>query len=910
MPTGLSADRAVRFCIQRTRRDARLARRRGRPIAEHHLRRLLERRLNGMADLFASDTGFVNAKAIGKGSRVTPHEFKSTFNLLTGNSPFPWQEALYERFVSDRPDNIPSSCNLPTGLGKTSVVALWLIALMNHPGRMPRRLVYVVNRRTVVDQTTVEVGKIRENLGKLPSLDPNFGNLAISTLRGQYADNREWSADPSRPAVICGTVDMIGSRLLFSGYGLGFKTRPLHAGFLGQDALIVHDEAHLEPAFQELIKSIEKEQRSGRFPDRWPIRVMELSATSREGGGSFGLTAEDHENEFVRQRIHAKKTLVFYPIADEKKQLADKLVELAMAHEQERRTVLIFVRTVDDLGKVVAKLPKDRTQQLTGTMRGRERELLVEDEKIFKRFLPDAEAPEETVYLVCTSAGEVGVNLSGDHLVCDLSPFESMAQRLGRVNRFGLRDDTRVDIVHPTSFDAKNEIDPAREKTLALLRSLEGNGSPEALGNLDRNLDPEMRRAAFSPQPEILLTSDILWDTWALTTISGKLPGRPPAAEYLHGKAEWEPPQTRIAWRDEVGEITGDLLNEYPPEELLESYPLKPHELLTDHTDRIFKTLGKLEPETDVPVWIVNDEGEISIKALSEIVADDKDDIAGATLLLPPQAGGLDEKGSFSSKPHDAALSYDVADAWQGEHGFMRKRDWQERGQEPPQIPPGMKLVQRIAFADDNDEDAPLKKTWHWFVRVLAADADVRSRKSYPLQPHLLEAKDACSCFVMNLRLEPELRDAVILAARCHDLGKDRERWQNGIGNYLYPQEKWAKSGKRLKRGEFSSYRHEFGSVLDVQKEEAFASLSPDMRDLVLHLIAAHHGRGRPHFNADECFDDNNDAQAARDLAIEAPRRFARLQRKYGRWGLAYLESLVRAADYEASQKAEEEGAK
>src|SRR5205823_12437346 len=122
---------------------------------------------------------------------------------------------------------------------------------------VPRRLVYVVNRRTVVDQTTDEVEKYRKKLTDAGIHEP----LAISTLRGQFADNREWSADPSLPAVICGTVDMIGSRLLFSGYGCGFKGKPLHAGFLGQDVLLVHDEAHLEPAFQDLLIAIEKEQK-------------------------------------------------------------------------------------------------------------------------------------------------------------------------------------------------------------------------------------------------------------------------------------------------------------------------------------------------------------------------------------------------------------------------------------------------------------------------------------------------------------------------------------------------------------------------------------------------------------------------------------------------------------------------
>ena len=49
------------------------------------------------------------------------------------------------------------------------------------------------------------------------------------------------------------------------------------------------------------------------------------------------------------------------------------------------------------------------------------------------------------------------MNISADHMVCDLSTFESMAQRFGRVNRFGERDDTRIDVVHQTDFDEKND---------------------------------------------------------------------------------------------------------------------------------------------------------------------------------------------------------------------------------------------------------------------------------------------------------------------------------------------------------------------------------------------------------------------------------------------------------------------
>ena len=48
-------------------------------------------------------------------------------------------------------------------------------------------------------------------------------------------------------------------------------------------------------------------------------------------------------------------------------------------------------------------------------------------------------------------------------------------------------------------------------------------------------------------------------------------------------------------------------------------------------------------------------------------------------------------------------------------------------------------------------------------------------------------------------------------------------------------------------------------------------------------------------------FDPEANSEDVSAVAGKVPQRFARLQRKYGRWGLAYLESLLRAADYAAS---------
>ena len=88
------------------------------------------------------------------------------------------------------------------------------------------------------------------------NLGLNQERLPISTLRGQYADNRLWLESPVRSAIVVGTVDMIGSRLLFEGYGVGTRMRPVHAALIANDTLVVLDEAHLVLPFQELVRAV------------------------------------------------------------------------------------------------------------------------------------------------------------------------------------------------------------------------------------------------------------------------------------------------------------------------------------------------------------------------------------------------------------------------------------------------------------------------------------------------------------------------------------------------------------------------------------------------------------------------------------------------------------------------------
>jgi CRISPR-associated endonuclease/helicase Cas3 len=873
-------------------------------------------------------------------------EFATAFEALTDNRPFPWLWALYQRFINGE---FPP-CNIPTGLGKTSVIHVWLLALAHAPTHVPRRLAYVVNRRTVVDQSTDETIKLRKRLDKVPGLterlrnlcsdpDPNGIPLAISTLRGQFADNREWSSDPARPAVIAGTVDMIGSRLLFNGYGCGFKSRPLHAGFLGQDVLLVHDEAHLEPAFQKLITAIEREQRSGRTPDYRPLRVMELTATSRadrepqsDAERPCELTSKDLENEIVNQRIQAKKGITFHPVKFEKGATAAKIGDLAAAYKNNdsQQAILVFVRTIDDVNVVAKKIAATKAsyELLTGTIRGKERDELVR-KPLFRRFRPGEQEGAEagTVFLICTSAGEVGIDISADNLVCDLVPLDSMAQRFGRVNRRGGHEKkAHIDLVYEKDGDPKKKDDPfekARWATLKVLRdrllacdwdAARQNASPESLGKMMAELSDEQRKRAFTPEPTILETSDILFDSWALTSVREPLPGRPPVAEYLHG-VESELPETYVAWRQEVELLCNSGLTDKDFGELLEDYPLKPHELLRDRSDRVLKHLAGLAQERGgEPVWLVDNYGNVETATLSELV-EDKERINYRTVVLPPSVGGLTRSGILGSG--DQTEHLDIADDWLDEDRRRRRvRIWDEESI-PDDVGP-VRLIRTIDTKRESEEQDAETETagrryWKWYVRPRSADqgGGPSATKEQLLVPHLADAERAALAIVEKLLTDPALRTAVRLAAKWHDLGKRRALWQSNMGNTHYPAKVIAKTGHNKPPKEWISYRHEFGSLLDVQDEKQaffkdFAAESENVRELILHLIATHHGRGRPHYPADEAVDPEHREIRAAEIAREVPRRYARLQRKYGRWGLAWLESLLRAADAEASAKPNE----
>ena len=144
------------------------------------------------------------------------------------------------------------------------------------------------------------------------------------------------------------------------------------------------------------------------------------------------------------------------------------------------------------------------------------------------------------------------------------------------------------------------------------------------------------------------------------------------------------------------------------------------------------------------------------------------------------------------------------------------------------------------------------------------------------------------------LGLDEGLVDALESAGRWHDKGKSRAVWQRAAG--ASPEgPALAKSPRgRLRPEWLGGYRHEFGSLLDAER-----ALSADVphRDLVLHLVAAHHGWARPGFPDRKQWDPESPSRVNERCARRAARRFARLQARHGPWRLAWLEALVKAAD-------------
>jgi CRISPR-associated endonuclease/helicase Cas3 len=183
-----------------------------------------------------------------------------------------------------------------------------------------------------------------------------------------------------------------------------------------------------------------------------------------------------------------------------------------------------------------------------------------------------------------------------------------------------------------------------------------------------------------------------------------------------------------------------------------------------------------------------------------------------------------------------------------------------------------------------------------------AANEEERAEADRPqqLDEHQSWAEDCARQIAQRLGIEKARTDLLALAASLHDEGKRVAQWQNA---FRAPADgrPYAKTTGPINFDLLDDYRHEFGSLPYVEGHEGFKNLRLDDQDFVLHLVAAHHGYARPviGIKGRDLPPPSITEERAREVAL----RFARLSRRWGPWGLAWWEALLRAADQTASRR-------
>lgn len=931
--------------------------------------------------------------------------FDDQFSALTGNRPFRWQRRLFTRFMDD---NLPRALDLPTGIGKTSVMAIWLLARA-HNSSLPRRLIYVVDRRAVVDQATSEAEKLRQALHEKNELSVIQGRLGlkerplpVSTLRGRFADNREWLSDPTTPAIVVGTIDMVGSRLLFEGYGVSRGMRPFHAGLLGSDSLLVLDEAHLCPPFEALLHSVSGDNGLHAISDEDRkliprLRLLPLSATGRTTNNkAFGLEAEDFDDNAVVKRLKAEKRLKI-EILESDADLTEVLVDRAWNLGGVSNKVLVYCDRRKDAEKVekgirdMAKREKlsVETNLLVGARRVREREKLamwLEE----NGFISGSSAQRgKPVFLVATSAGEVGVDLDADHMVCDLVAFERMIQRFGRVNRRGNvssnvivlaiapkepdtafpdmpSQDEPVELPKPnrpvrgasdsekktyqqlkSNYDANlkkykkeheqfekrwNEYCENRQKyeedwreyklferRKDVLDTLDGDAAPDAVVKLkrcaleDSGLS-ELIKFVTTPEPLRPALTRALVDAWSMTSLEQHA-GRPEIEPWLRGWVD-EDPQTVVAWRRYLPWRANVQQDDKEVKAFFDAAPVHLTETLEALTSEVIDTLIRRAAavlksgaaEKSAAALILNRAGErhrtLTVGELARLddqtTKNDKNKLfsalIGKQVVVSQALGGLSDAGLLDAKEDNEPATLD---------GGWKKEELEAIGYQvigPDEEPTGdWRITYEFDLSRNEDDESPSRIA---VVALRRKGAPRRgdpaiSRKAQALNEHHEWAGAAADEIAQAFGLPDLYRQMLVAAARLHDAGKNRRHWQDAMNapkdGRPYAKTKGGGNGRLL-----NGYRHEFGSLGDVEMATEMRNLQDDLRDLALHLIASHHGYARPVIPP---IDPNVPPSMLATRAQEAALRFARLQRRWGPWGLAWWEAIFRSADWRASQR-------
>jgi CRISPR-associated endonuclease/helicase Cas3 len=461
------------------------------------------------------------------GVKLALSDFKAFFNALWGKEvdPFPWQEELLRRAATAESASScwPDVLDLPTGSGKTATldIAVFHLALEAGKGdlrRAPLRMAFVVDRRLIVDDAhkraqriadalrwsllsdeeaaKVEAKKLETNRPDLAELirrvraEPVVRNVAMRlrglagegqpplmarALRGGAPMEDDWSHTPVQPTILCSTVDQVGSRLLFRGYGVSDGMKPVHAGLLGSDCLILLDEAHLSVPFHQTLASI----KTLRAPDTAPFEFAVLTATPTEKQTTqFKLSNDDRAHPVLSRRLNVEKKARLVEVpgkqgVDTESRRADVAAEHALLVTKQLQALGIpspaigvvlnrvsRARMVFD--RLEAELKDDADLMLLiGPARAADRNRHTDRLNPIRTQKFDAPRRlNKPLIVVATQTIEAGVDIDFDGLVTEAASLDALRQRFGRLNRAG-RDITPEAVILAQKEDIAAKADDA-----------------------------------------------------------------------------------------------------------------------------------------------------------------------------------------------------------------------------------------------------------------------------------------------------------------------------------------------------------------------------------------------------------------------------------------------------------------
>lgn len=739
-------------------------------------------------------------------------EYSQFFTDVTGHAPYPYQSRL-----ATAP--LPEILDIPTGLGKTSaVIVAWLWRLLQN-GDAPRRLVYCLPMRVLVEQIAQVARVWMENA--CPSFEQqSIAPPTVHVLMGGELDEC-WERSPESSAILVGTQDMLLSRALNRGYAMSRYRWPVHFALLNNDCLWIYDETQVMGVGLETGAQLQVfRQNLGTLgPGRslWMSATLDstrLATVDRPAGQGglrqAGLTTDDAAHTQVHQRLEASKPVqcmgpraaaeslnAYAPgVAKDVLNLHAKRPGLTLVVlNRVGRAQAVYQAMIEQIGSGAAE---GGSPTAIGLIHSRYRKA----DRASRQQLLHTEGNR---IVVATQALEAGVDVSARTLVTELAPWPSLVQRFGRCNRAGEFDDAQVWWLDLPVDDPQSDWAlPYPQAELVQARAI--------LMTLDQAAPGRLRKIGYEPLAEVrpVLRRKDLLDLFDNTP---DLCGNDlDVSRFVRDSQDTD---AHFIWRDFDGDRPSADLEPPHPEELCAVSLNAAAKFLKQLKSRRRKQRGQA--------------GGTEIGCLKAWTWSPLDrDWQPATQVRPGRVYLL----------HAGAGGYDPDLGWTG------------------RVAPG-KTVPAVTLASQALPDA------------MDADLDTIRGAWILLADHLDHVRSAAKRLAMSVDLPDALSAALISAATWHDVGKAHEQFQNRLISGDRQQRgdtpsagPWAKSVRMARSASESPessqrgsvawrpyFRHELASALawlqSAQDTQARPTLGAGGLDLVAYLIAAHHGKVR-----------------------------------------------------------------